>query len=168
MSYSSLQDFRHFWHAFIGALYHRNGMNATQRWVSQLIDPEVEEPPAPPEQPSPTPSYASSLPSYQQHTPMPGWQPQPPQGPPPQQPPPPSVGPMHIHSMSGPPPLPNYASPPPNPLTHHVTLALFNQTAIQRGYIVSYPAQQQGPPHAPIWTVQCCCRPTKYPCTKSY
>ncbi|KAG7452287.1 uncharacterized protein BT62DRAFT_1071442 [Guyanagaster necrorhizus] len=56
-----------------------------------------------------------------------------------------------------PPPLSfNPASPPPmqgvNPF---ITLQLVNQTAAQKGYVVTYNAQSEGPAHAPTWTVQC-------------
>ncbi|KAF9015662.1 ribonuclease III domain-containing protein [Cyathus striatus] len=37
-----------------------------------------------------------------------------------------------------------------------ITLALVNQTAAQKGFIISYPASQTGPPHQPVWTVKCC------------
>jgi len=36
-----------------------------------------------------------------------------------------------------------------------VTLALFNQTATQRGLKVSYPAEFSGPSHNPRWIVKC-------------
>ncbi|KAF9450460.1 hypothetical protein P691DRAFT_773882 [Macrolepiota fuliginosa MF-IS2] len=35
-------------------------------------------------------------------------------------------------------------------------LAQFNLVAQQKHYTVTYPARQEGPPHNPIWYVQCC------------
>lgn len=59
-----------------------------------------------------------------------------------------------------PPPLPSYPPPtmgsPMNPVSTLVSLALVNQTAAQRGFQVTYPARQEGPPHLPTWTVSCC------------
>lgn len=61
--------------------------------------------------------------------------------------------------LTQPPPLPAF---PPSPSTPYgavsslVSLALVNQTAAQKGYQVTYPAEQTGPPHQPTWTVKCC------------
>lgn len=59
-----------------------------------------------------------------------------------------------------PPPLPSHPPPgsdsPMNPMSSLVSLALVNQTAAQKGFLVTYPAHQEGPPHMPTWTVKCC------------
>ncbi|KAJ6575261.1 hypothetical protein B0H19DRAFT_1127907 [Mycena capillaripes] len=62
-----------------------------------------------------------------------------------------------------PPPLPHQMPPhiSNNPLptsgSAHITLALVNQTASQKGFSVTYPAEQLGgPAHAPTWRVSCC------------
>ena len=156
---------RKYFYTYIGALYIRNGLNTIQQWISKLIDPAMDvklpnsspqaeghfQPMSPPpqahgygqwqgynQQPrrhSPAPSQASST-SYQ--APQTGAF----------HPPPPGVP---------PPPVPS--SPPammPSSAMSLVTLALVNQTAAQKGYQVTYPADQTGPPHQPTWTVRCC------------
>ncbi|KAJ8523346.1 hypothetical protein ONZ45_g204 [Pleurotus djamor] len=53
---------------------------------------------------------------------------------------------------SSPPPLP----PSPAKATPSSgILQLLNQTAVQRNAKIEYNAAQEGPPHQPIWTVQC-------------
>jgi hypothetical protein len=52
---------------------------------------------------------------------------------------------------SSPPPLPG----PGNPPGQGMFLALFNQTAAQRGLKVEWNARQSGPGHALIWSVEC-------------
>jgi len=156
------EEMRKFFHTYIGALYIRNGLQTIQTWISRMIDPAIDiklpnsSPQAEPQfhhqapqihaygqqwqgyghQPgyqSPTPSQASVA-SYSSQ--MNSVHPAPPPG--------------------APPPLP--ASPPsmmPSSAMSLVTLALVNQTAAQRGYHVTYPAEQTGPPHQPTWTVRC-------------
>ena len=46
--------------------------------------------------------------------------------------------------------------PQPSNGTPLVSLALVNQTAIQKRIQVTYPATQTGQPHLPTWTVRCC------------
>ncbi|KAF8641004.1 hypothetical protein AX17_000649 [Amanita inopinata Kibby_2008] len=66
-----------------------------------------------------------------------------------------------------PPPQPSQPPPPAPPdytppigygggNSDMITLAAFNQTALQKGYIISWGAQSIGPPHQPTWTVRCC------------
>lgn len=62
-----------------------------------------------------------------------------------------------------PPPAPAYPPPgipsntsQPSPMT----LALLNQTAMQKGCSVTYPADSAGQPHQPTWTVRCCSKST--------
>jgi len=57
----------------------------------------------------------------------------------------------------GNPPPPTTAPPPlpTNPLGAGAFLALFNQTATQRGVKVEWPAAQTGPGHALTWNVDC-------------
>ncbi|KAK0198835.1 hypothetical protein F5146DRAFT_1021182 [Armillaria mellea] len=118
-------ELRVFFHTFIGALYIRNGMREVQDWISHLIDPNQE------------PATMPSPPQQQQHTHSPPTQP-----------------------SQLPPPMPfNSSIPPPMnqtpTISSLITLQLVNQTAAQRGMTVTYSADSQGPPHAPIWTVQC-------------
>ena len=102
-------------------------MPTIQQWISRLIDPDVE--PVMME-PPPTQQSAGQL----------NWIAPPPPGPPP--------------------PLPGYAAPNSPPrngsISSVVGLALVNQTAAQKGYLVTYPAEQSGPAHQPTWTVRCC------------
>lgn len=129
---------RKYFNCYLGALYIRNGLHTIQDWISRLIDPNVA-----PSQPAPFSPHGYSTPNHygQQNYAQPGpgyFQPAPPAGPPP--------------------PLPN--SPPPAMPTSSmslVTLALVNQTAAQKGFTVTYPAEQVGPPHQPTWTVRCFC-----------
>ncbi|TFK67459.1 hypothetical protein BDN72DRAFT_798898 [Pluteus cervinus] len=70
------EELRRFWYVFVGALYVRNGMNAVQHFVSNLIDPEsgtntipTGPPPQPPQPPQPPPpdeqmNFLPGLPRY--------------------------------------------------------------------------------------------------------
>ncbi|KAF9469847.1 hypothetical protein BDZ94DRAFT_1243396 [Collybia nuda] len=139
-SVGSPAEIRRFFHTYIGALHIRNGMQTIQAWISQLIDPEAE------------PTYMDPL-AVQ----SPGYQGQPAVQQPPQYPGQPA---------GAPPPLPTYqpSSPSNNgsPQTNLVSLALVNQTAMQRGYVVTYPAEQEGQSHQPTWTVRCCFNGQEY------
>jgi len=125
-SIGSAEEIRRFFFTYIGALHIRNGMPTIQQWISRLIDPDVE--PVVME-PPPTPQSVGH----------PNWVAPPPSGPPP--------------------PLPAYVPNSPSrngSLSSVVGLALVNQTAAQKGYVVTYPAEQVGPAHQPTWTVRCC------------
>lgn len=131
---------RKFFNSYLGALYIRNGLSTIQDWIARLIDPNV----APAQGVTfspPPPSNFSSSPYMQQNFSQQQsggyYHPTPPPGIPPPIPPPPS---MPSSSMS------------------LVTLALVNQTAAQKGFTVTYPAEQVGPPHQPTWTVRCFCK----------
>ena len=128
---------RKFFNSYLGALYIRNGLSTIQEWISRLIDPDVA--PAQGATFSPPSNYS---PYAQQNygQPQPGnyYHPAPPPG--------------------APPPLPS-SPPPAMPSSMSlVTLALVNQTAAQKGFTVTYPAEQVGPPHQPTWTVRCFCK----------
>ncbi|KAF4622865.1 hypothetical protein D9613_002255 [Agrocybe pediades] len=158
---SDLQEMSTYFHVYVGALYIRNGLGLIQTWVSGLINPNL-----PVKLPSSSvPEHLSQVPaSYQPSfghqygyappnpmashqnsdgygtsnmgSPMTGHysaSPPPPSGPPP--------------------PLPG--NPPVSSPLSLVTLALVNQTASQKGYQVSYQAEQAGPPHQPTWSVRC-------------
>ncbi|KAG6841770.1 hypothetical protein C0991_007099 [Blastosporella zonata] len=132
---STPSEIRHFFNTYIGALYIRNGSSTIQDWISQLIDPE--------EQHVPTSQWAqptqdTSVPAVQSSYRAPALPSQPPHSPPPlpvDNSPMIGVGTTFVSSL--------------------VSLALVNQTAAQRGVTVTYPAEQAGPPHMPIWTVRC-------------
>lgn len=66
-------------------------------------------------------------------------------------PPPPYTAPAPLPGPppSMPAPLPTGATPQVN------TLALFNQTCTQRGHVVNWEAESDGPPHQPRWAVKC-------------
>ncbi|KAF9486441.1 hypothetical protein BDN70DRAFT_12848 [Pholiota conissans] len=155
------QEMSNFFYAYVGAVYIRNGLPAVQNWISKLIDPMANvNLPGAPGQPGPGFDGAQhphinaqqgfytpppSQPHYAQQNYM-GQA---------QAPPPP---------LYNPPPLPTTPAPPRSPYGRGgggstlslVTLALVNQTAAQRGFTVTYPAAQEGPPHQPTWTVRCC------------
>ncbi|KAK0208743.1 hypothetical protein DFS33DRAFT_1305385 [Desarmillaria ectypa] len=126
-------ELRFFLHTFIGALYIRNGMAEVQEWISRLIDPNHE----PVTIHSPPPPQTQGIPA------------QPPQYPPPPPPPPPPSD-MPFNPAS-PPPM----AQTPQGINSLITLQLVNQTAAQKGCIVTYSAESHGLPHAPIWTAQC-------------
>ncbi|KAF8216079.1 hypothetical protein K438DRAFT_1800039 [Mycena galopus ATCC 62051] len=76
-------------------------------------------------------------------------------------PPPPNSNPFGAPPppLGNPPPLPPHlpsnTQAPPNPGGHNI-LSLLNQTAMQKGLSVTYPAQNLGgPSHAPSWRVSC-------------
>jgi hypothetical protein len=60
----------------------------------------------------------------------------------------------HALQPQHPPPANN--QPQPSIGTPLVSLALVNQTAIQKRIQVTYPATQTGQSHLPTWTVRCC------------
>ena len=131
---------RKFFNSYLGALYIRNGLSTIQEWIARLIEPSVA--PVQVAALSPLSSYPSS-PYVQQNFSQQH------QG-------------GHFHPappLGAPPPLPS--SPPPvmpSSSMSLVTLALVNQTAAQKGFTVTYPAEQVGPPHQPTWTVKCFCK----------
>ena len=138
---------RKFFNSYLGALYIRNGLPTIQEWITRLIDPDVAPAqgvtftsPLPPSNYSPSP-YGQQNFGQQQ-----------------------SGGYFHPAQPTGvPPPLPS--SPPPaipSSSMSLVTLALVNQTAAQKGFTVTYPAEQVGPPHQPTWTVKCFCKLSSY------
>lgn len=175
-----------FFHVYVGALYIRNGgLPVVQNWISRLITPNSPDLlPNPSLAPVSDGAYNPQSQYMQQpHMQQPHMQHQhmqhqhymqqqhmpssspystpvqhngySPQGPPSQlwsgspgmgTPPPPA---------HNPPPLPSGPGHMSSPLSL-VTLALVNQTASQKGFQVTYPAEQAGPPHLPTWTVRCC------------
>ncbi|KAN0100347.1 hypothetical protein V8E55_000331 [Tylopilus felleus] len=52
-----------------------------------------------------------------------------------------------------PPPIP--ASPPAGGALQVNTLALFNQTCAQRGLVINWESESEGPAHQPRWSVKC-------------
>ena len=132
---------RKFFNSYLGALYIRNGLSTIQDWITRLLDPNVAAQgaimgfsPPPPSNFSP---YVQQ--NFNQQQSGNYFHPAPP-------------------SMA-PPPLPSSPAPVmPSPSMSLVTLALVNQTAAQKGFTVTYPAEQVGPPHQPTWTVKCFCK----------
>ncbi|KAF8167597.1 hypothetical protein B0H34DRAFT_779291 [Crassisporium funariophilum] len=125
------EEMRKYFTTYLGALYIRNGLPTIQAWISRLIDPNADIC-------QPDPYAQPSAQGYGQQT-GPSYFPGQPSGPPPPLP-------------SSPPPFGQSSSYP----SSLVTLALVNQTAAQKGFTVTYPAEQVGPPHQPTWTVKCC------------
>ena len=81
---------------------------------------------------------------------------------------------LNPYHNTPPPPQPSHPPPPAPPdytptvgvgmsnnNVNVVSLAVFNQVATQRGFVVSWQAESTGPPHQPTWTVRCCCKPQK-------
>ncbi|KAF8807864.1 ribonuclease III [Phlegmacium glaucopus] len=134
------EEMRKYFNSYLGALYIRNGLPTIQDWISRLIDPNAapSQPAFPPASGYPASSrYGQQSYNQQNYGQQMGYShPAPPTGPPPPLP-------------SGPPP-----AMPPSSMSL-VTLALVNQTAAQKSFTVTYPAEQVGPPHQPTWTVRC-------------
>ncbi|KAK0233616.1 hypothetical protein IW262DRAFT_1477148 [Armillaria fumosa] len=126
-------ELRTFFNTFIGALYIRNGMNDVQYWISRLIDPNHD--------PASMPSPPQQQQQQQQQQQTQGMPTQPSQSPPP----------MPSFNPSSPPPM---AQTAPS-ISSLITLQLIHQTAAQKGFVVTYSANSQGPPHSPTWTAQC-------------
>lgn len=108
-------------------------MPTIQAWISKLIDPDAQHVPGDPTQ------HFDHQAQYMTQQPL------------------------HYPGQPAglPPPLPMSPNSPPSNgallnMNPPVSLALVNQIAMQRGYAVTYPAEQAGPPHQPIWTVRCC------------
>lgn len=127
-------------------------MPTVQRWINQLLDPDVEV-----GSPDPLP------PSYYGQ----GQQ---------------TFGQQSFYQQSGgssyppapdspPPPLPGYGtSPAANnvAVTNLVTLALVNQTAAQKRTAILYQADQTGEAHQPTWTVRCIRGSFSFPARAGY
>ncbi|KAG5342030.1 hypothetical protein C0989_005710 [Termitomyces sp. Mn162] len=127
----SPEAIRRFFDTYVGALHIRSGGSIIQDWISRLIDPDAEHMP-PPQWPAVSNASISTGQSVWTGASVP------------------------MPPSSSPPPL-----PPDNISTIGmagrtlVSLALVNQTAVQRGVNVTYGAEQTGPPHMPTWTVRC-------------
>ncbi|KII93595.1 hypothetical protein PLICRDRAFT_35823 [Plicaturopsis crispa FD-325 SS-3] len=138
------EETRALFHAYLGAVYFQTKSPAPiVEWVVHIINPDAEPPSV---AGSSSSSYQASS-SYQgQRQSSPVQSPSQPHTPTPtpSQPPP-----YQLPQTAG------YGSPPAPTPSSFTLLALFNQTAAQRGMSVSYPAESTGPPHAPRWTVRC-------------
>ncbi|KAF8913150.1 hypothetical protein CPB84DRAFT_1957520 [Gymnopilus junonius] len=169
---SNPEELRKLFHTYIGALYIRNGLATIQKWISRMIDPaiDIKLPNLSPQPESQFQPQPPQMHAYGQQWQGQGYgQQQGYQSPPPSQVSATSYSSSQMNSVhpapppGAPPPLP--ASPPvmmPSSAMSLVTLALVNQTAAQRGYYVTYPAEQTGPPHQPTWTVRCCMNGQEY------
>ena len=161
-----------FFYVYVGALYTRNGLGAIQSWISRLMVPGGPEVPLPMTSAPPAFDGAHSpqmnqymQQSYMQQA-MHGVHRSPPTQPNQFSPPMPNS--QLFATYTGTPPQPPNLPPPlpstpsynynqqPSSTLSLVTLALVNQTAAQKGISVTYPADQEGPPHQPTWTVRCC------------
>ncbi|KIJ66250.1 hypothetical protein HYDPIDRAFT_86964 [Hydnomerulius pinastri MD-312] len=124
------EESRRLFNSYVGAVYVQKGLPVVLDWISRLLNPEVE----PPQAPGSTP--ASNIPL--------------PQSPPP-----------YSSSSASVTPVPPSAPPPPMPGTPTGNtpsvnaLALFNQTCSQRGLIINWESESEGPPHQPRWQVKC-------------
>ncbi|TFK67461.1 hypothetical protein BDN72DRAFT_95851 [Pluteus cervinus] len=165
-----IDEQRHFWYAFIGALSIRNGLEAVQNWVSGIIDPHCEPPTIPRSHPGPS---SSSLPMA--HRPNPVYA-----GRPSGQPAAPTpltqataaaslltLEPsQHQYQNQQPPPFSSAPDPNPSnaplyttPQTQnapHFPVAHFHDT-VQRecGCQPTYSHESEGPAHSKQWTTRC-------------
>ncbi|EAU85958.1 hypothetical protein CC1G_02981 [Coprinopsis cinerea okayama7 len=165
-SMNSSTEMRKVFETYVGAVYfrNRNGLKEIQQWISRLIDPNgataiLEDMPT---HRTASPPVPSSPPAAQRYVPMQFAPPPQPMAPPPPMPPgtPYGRGPtgfaqgahgMHTTTGQGHVVQQNL-----------VTVALMNQKAAQNGVHVTYPAEQSGPPHAPLWHVRCCLNGKEY------
>ncbi|KAG9314092.1 hypothetical protein JVU11DRAFT_4873 [Chiua virens] len=111
--------------SYVGAVYIQKGLPPLIAWLSRLVNPESE-PLA-----VPGSNVGATAPPPPPYSTAPA---------------PPSV----------PPPPPPMLSPPPPTGTPTVnTLALFNQTCSQRGLVINWESESEGPAHQPRWAVKC-------------
>ncbi|KAJ3511383.1 hypothetical protein NLJ89_g4129 [Agrocybe chaxingu] len=155
-----------YFHTYVGASYFCHGLPAIQTWISGLIDPtaNIALPNTPPK-PEPAdvtmsyypPQQSNSPHMFNAFSPAQNYSPHSMTQSPPSMHASPSMGSFSSPPAPSGPPPPLPSSPPTMSSAYSlVTLALVNQTAAQKGIQVSYPAQQEGPPHQPTWTVKCC------------
>jgi ribonuclease-3 len=117
-------------HSYVGAVYMQKGLPVVLNWISRLVCPESEPLAAPGNSvPNTNPTLSSSPPPYSSST----LAPAPPSAPPP---------PMLATPAAG-------GLPPVN------ALSLFNQTCSQRGIVINWDSEAEGPPHQPRWAVKC-------------
>jgi dsRNA-specific ribonuclease len=143
------QETLRLFYTYIGGLYTCGGLKPVQTWISRLVDPnsQVTLPPETPQVKPPT-SYTVPLSGFSQlHIQNGSMAP----------PPPPLTGAPPPPPPGSPPPMPNPLNAPPPPAypQNPPSLAIINQTAAQKGFVLSYPAVQEGQAHAPIWNVRC-------------
>lgn len=128
---------------YVGAVFATDGISGVENWIIPLIDPDVA-------------LHASQSQSQSQSLPPRYYAP-------PLAPPPP---------ISVPPPLPGAViqrstSDPASNSMPWLSLALVNQTAVQKQAKITYTADTPGgQPHAPIWTVRCLGKLHLFPVTK--
>ncbi|KIK97564.1 hypothetical protein PAXRUDRAFT_31732 [Paxillus rubicundulus Ve08.2h10] len=114
--------------SYVGAVYVQKGLPVVVDWISRLVCPDSEALVAPG-------SNATNL---------------------------------NVTAASSPPPYssssvaatPASAPPPPMPaaqagLASVNALSLFNQTCSQRGLVINWDSESEGPPHQPRWAVKC-------------
>lgn len=170
-----VQEGRLLFLAYLGAVFCEHGLTVVQRWIGALLRlsvsvfndgrtlelgpadfeeqsgkrPKVEESmqgfstqPLQHALPSLSTTYKPTHYNPYSQTGLLPPPPPPPSVPPPVQPPPPKG-------------MPSFTNPLAPAQPHLAFLPLFNQTAIQRGLGVTYPASFSGPPHAGKWNVTC-------------
>jgi len=117
-------------HSYVGAIYVQKGLPVVLNWISRLVCPESEPLAAPGNSATnPNPALSSSPPPYSSSS----IAATPPNAPPP--------------------PMP--AAPTPGGLPPVNALSLFNQTCSQRGILINWDSESEGPPHQPRWAVKC-------------
>ncbi|KAF9245821.1 hypothetical protein BU15DRAFT_58775 [Melanogaster broomeanus] len=121
-------------HSYVGAIYVQKGLPVVLNWISRLVCPESEPLAAPGNSATnPNPALSSSPPPYSSSS----IAATPPNAPPP--------------------PMP--AAPTPGGLPPVNALSLFNQTCSQRGILINWDSESEGPPHQPRWAVKCLGKP---------
>lgn len=161
---NELQETRHLFRAYVGAVVAQSGPAIATNWVTQLIDPKAEILSSPDEEEA-TERRATKRPRAQPPSPATTPPPLPTQ-------PPPAAIPMRSNDVPnslnhtaaqpipamplvipsiGPQAVPNRTSSQKGP----GYLLIFNQQCAQQHHKVDYPAENRGSPHAPIWIIKC-------------
>ncbi|KAF9225492.1 hypothetical protein BS17DRAFT_751323 [Gyrodon lividus] len=117
--------------SYVGAVYVQKGLPTVINWISRLVCPESEPLAAPGNSMNDaTATLSSSPPPYTSS----------------------SVAPAASSA-----PLPSMPATPGTVGSLHPVnaLSLFNQTCSQRGLVINWDSEAEGPPHQPRWVVKC-------------
>ncbi|KIJ22049.1 hypothetical protein PAXINDRAFT_95489 [Paxillus involutus ATCC 200175] len=117
--------------SYVGAVYVQKGLPVVVNWISRLVFPESEPLAAPGSSMGNTNAAAATASS-----------------------PPPYSSSSTVPALPNAPPPPMPANPPTG-LAPVNALSLFNQTCSQRGLVINWESESEGPPHQPRWAVKC-------------
>jgi hypothetical protein len=130
------QESRLLFTSYVGAVYVQKGLPVVVNWISRLVFPESEPLAAPGSSMGNTNAAAATASS-----------------------PPPYSSSSTVPALPNAPPPPMPANPPTG-LAPVNALSLFNQTCSQRGLVINWESESEGPPHQPRWAVKCLGEPS--------